>query len=410
MCRVVIVHDRRDTAHAVQLAADLSLRGFTVAVAELGTEAATPRSGNGAAIVVLIPAGRRTTRAWESAAKSLKTTSKGGRMIVVAPGDVDLPSWMHGGTVRAIIRRDAVSYERTFEQLLIELVAPLPHGVQLRARPSYLTAPTGLGFWSDDLFVLDDARNALVRVGTNRTALVYHGLSDPHHLALDRDSKALIANRGDDEVLVATLGGSGIRGVRTLTKVRGRRLSKPTGVAFGDGLAAVCDTDAHRVLVTTDDVWRAVEPNRADWQELKGPSLRYPCAVHIGFGFIFAASTLSDEVHCWTMDRVYVGEVGASEGSRPRCPTGLATVRVKSGTYLLIVEADGGCLRVVPFQPGGRTFAAARHLQVDLGSKHANLLAVATNRVGTVAITDRRLRAVWLLDLDEYMEANRDAP
>jgi hypothetical protein len=34
------------------------------------------------------------------------------------------------------------------------------------------------------------------------------------------------------------------------------------------------------------------------------------------------------------------------------------------------------------------------------------LMAVATNRVGSIAITDRRLRAIWLIDLEEYLGAH----
>lgn len=402
---------------AEELAVDLSRRGFQARQAE-----PTPSSGRAeregsqdsraVTLVVFLPHLSRTAHDYDIALKHLGTLLEAELpTILLCDADDTIPTWAQTHDVSIVRTATSGMSDQVFEEVFRTLVGPLPPYADVVARPSVMRSPVGVGWWLHDLFVSDDHYGHVARIDGPELNVVLPGLDDPQQLRVDR-SKLLVANKGADQVVLADIKHGGM-----LTNVRplalgDSELSQPTSVAQGYGRTLIADTDNHRVLFTSVDVWRS-EP--ATWAELPAdPAIRFPCGVHVAAGRLWVADTYNARVLSYDLDgRTPVDVPGELLQAEPgSTPHPVAVVTDVSGSVVMVADESHKQVHFVRIDMlrEGRSATPAYSALTPLAARAAPAEGPAVklgtpggmsvNRDNQLALVDREHACVWILDLD----------
>lgn len=404
MLAVHLTHVTSDTDIASRLVADLTRRGFQVRSNELGTVSryAYRVKDETRVAICVFPHAAPTAVHYDQALAELRDLLEQNLLPIVLIRDTDgLPGWAMEGRLN-LIRTTSSGYDTAFEALFRVLIGPLPPSADVVSRPSVLESPVGVAGWLQDLWVSDDSFGHIVRIDGPRTTVPVPGLDDPQQLHLDR-TKLLVANKGADQILCADVKqGGAVTNIRSLIDSKTGALSRPNAVHQAAGHTAVTDTDNHRVLLTRDDAWR--DPVR--WDAIPVDSgLRFPCGVHIGSRYIWVADTYNHRLlaarreNPTALSRVELDDsiypVAVIEDVRGR----FVMISDEHGKRVLFyrLEADAdGCPRLVPQISFGAAATPSGGKAVPIGTPGG----MSVNRDNRLAVADRQLACVWLLQLD----------
>lgn len=396
----MIVRGRHERAVARGLALDLQLRGFAVGEAEPNVEASLDPAliGTDVVSVVLVPYEPTDPRKGDRSLDHLDQVSRRGRAPIVI-GDVNDRRINHlAARVHGIIRfgEGYADHDTVFEQLFKTLVGPFPRWLDVRVRPSLISAPTGLSWWSDELLVADEHYGQVVLVSAGATKVVVDGLSEPHHVHVDKSS-LLVANRGDHSLIIACLEAGSAKDIRAVGGLR-----HPSGVHQSHGVTAIADTDNHRVVLTDRDP-TAAAASRWRPASVRG-GLRYPGAVDGNGLWIWVADTFHHRLvvldHAGRQVRDFNGY--GLEPGRFAYPVGLASWRRR----LFVADAEPQRIQAFGVDPGDRHLQPSLYELGDGRLGHpwiGSPFALAVNRHGRLAVSDRLRRCVWLIDLPEAL-------
>lgn len=402
---VLLVRGRLERSIARRLASDLRRRGFSVSEGEPCVERTLDPNllWPDTVSVVVVP---KNANAPRSLAHVERVVRMGLPAIVLADVDDRRPGHL-GVEARDIIRygEGADDHDRTFEGIFRSLLGPFPGWLDVRVAPSLVSAPTGVSWWSDDLFVADEDYGQVVRLGADpgEHGVVVSGLSQPHHIHLDRN-KLLIANRGAHRLVVALVEDGSLKDITNLAG-GAKDFTHPNGVHQGHGVTVVADTDNHAVHFTRDDptLRKTVKPT---WRTLKiDGGLRYPCGVHVHDSGIWIADTFNNRVVVVGLDgkeaKSFYGR-GWASGFFAQ-PVGIAI----DHNRLFVVDAEPRRVQVFGMTIDSEDAGPQLHGLGDrLGEPWiANPFGISVNQHGQMAISDRLRRCVWLIKLDQALAA-----
>lgn len=420
MPAALIVHDPSEFDRADPLARDLRRRGYVVHQTEYMTGVrlqVAPRSTDRDSLVAILitPHASRSNGANSLARSHLEFLLDAGlRVVVIAPlaEEFDQP---HLERIHGIVRSDAPgkNYDTVFADLFRYLVgAYCPSWLDVECRPSQVQAPTGVGWWSDDLIVADERYEHVVRTSPDSTSVLVPGLREPHHIAIDR-RKLLVANKGANEILLADIVGELASNIRSISSINGQQLSHPTAVHQSHHVTVIADTDHHRVLATRDDVWEAEQPS---WYELRPNSpFFFPCGLFIDDHAIWVADTFNHRIIVFDHDGRQLGEFGSygsgdAEFSYP--------VNIVSWQGYILV-ADEAAERIQIFRrlqapvENGHTYTelALALVEPNFGRPWLGTpFGLSINRERQLAIGDRERRCIWRIDLQTALQELESAP
>ncbi len=403
---VLLVVSDADRRLARQLRIDLRRRGFVANLGEPGSRATTDATSLGTALrsIVFVPHNPSNPGFGVRALRHVDQVA--GRAPVIVLADIaDERIDNLSSQPEAIVRYGGggLDYDGVFEQILGLLLGPLPTWLDLRAAPSLLVAPTGVAWWADDLLVADEHSGQVVRIGAADTRMVVAGLREPHHLHLDRH-KLLVTDKGGQRVLVGTLEGGSVHDVRSVMGTGG--LLHPNGVHQAEGILAIADTDHHRVVFTTDDLWASHKRPVFDEVEASG-GFRYPCGVLVDRDFIWIADTFHHRLvaadHAGLELTEFAG-YGWSAG-RFAYPTSLA----RWSSFLFVADAEARRVQTFRVEHDDTLNLATQDglgvAEGELGRPWiAHPFGLAVNHNGRLAVADRLRRCVWLVDLPTLAE------
>ena len=381
-----LARSRGDVAFAEQLRVDLAVRHRSVELTAFTTAGVLERPES--ATVAVVPQQDTddygTFLIWMDA-----VLSAGAAPVLILPERIDLPARVHRGAA-GIVFRNSTSYDQLFEDLFRMLAGVFPSWLDVRVRPSLIQNPTGVAWSSDDLHVADDRFEHVIRISPNDSTVVVPGLDNPHHLSLDERHLA-IANMSAGEVLECDIVDNMATNFQTIRSADGLDLVRPHDVRLTAHLSVIADTGNSRVLFRPrGEDWRAVELERP---------LAYPGAVCLDdTGFWIADTGNHRVVKCDSEGRQLLsygsrGD-GADEFDRP--------VGICRWRDLLFIADEGDerikVLRLSDAPGSGQTELTplVQHLAGDFVGQP---LGLAVSRNNRLAVSDRKLKCVWLLDL-----------
>ncbi len=380
-----------DVAFAEQLRVDLALRQRSVELTGFTTGGVLERVDS--TTIAVVPRQDSddydTFLIWVDAVLSAGTAP-----VLILPEQIDLPARIHSEAA-GVVFRNSLSYDQVFENLFRTLAGAFPSWLDVRVRPSLIQSPTGVAWWSDDLHVADDRFEHAVRISPNDSTVVVPGLDYPHHISLNQRHLA-IANKSAGEVLECDIVDNMATNIQTIHSVDGLGLLRPHDVRLTTRMSVIADTGNSRVLF---------RPNGGDWRavELERP-LAYPGAVCLDDTGFWIADTYNHRVIKCDAEGSQLLSYG-SRGSGPDefdLPVGICRWR-----DFLFVANEGDervkVLRVSDRDGSGRTelVPGAQHLAGDFIGQPLGLNVSRNNRL---AVSDRKQKCIWLVDLVRLAE------
>jgi hypothetical protein len=381
-----------DAGLAGQLRIDLERRGWSVFLTLFGSAPKIDPRAQGSATIGWLPA--RPDQHGTLLEQIAELGNRSAQTLILVPGDSPLPEELPLADNTSLVVLDAFDYDRTFEDVFRALYAPWPSWLDVRVRPSQLSRPTGVGWWTEDVVVADERFEHVVRIGPDTSAVLIPGLSEPHHVTADR-RQLLVANKEGNEIVIATVVDDMASDVRCIREPSGG-LAHPHAARQAYYYAAIADTDHHRILLGEGQLHRSDD---IAWTEIDG--FRGPCDVRIANGLVFVADTFAHRVCAYNFDGTRLGETGQYGADRGHLayPVGLATWR----QYLFVAEEETKRLQVFEISQK----ATVVHFR-SLGFLGQPLIrspfGMDVNRENRLAVVDRDQRCVWLLDIEQAME------
>lgn len=299
----------------------------------------------------------------------------------------------------SIIHVNVFDEDQTFAEMFRALHAPWPSWLDLRVRPSLLQRPVGVGWWTDDLIVSCERYEHVVRIGVDSTSVLLPGLSEPHHVTSDR-RQLLVANKGADEIIIATLADDMATDISPIRTINGDRLAHPHAARQSNYRVAIADTDNNRVLLSTGQLHSSTE----DWYAVT-PTKPFtgPCDVQIAGSHILVCDTFNHRIVVFDIHGVEIGEFGQYGEADGEFKYPIAVYSWQN--YVLVAEEEGKRLQVlqVTYANGG----VQAQTVVSALASHAirSPYGLSVNRANRLAVVDRDRICVWLVDLEE---ASRD--
>jgi hypothetical protein len=381
-----LARSRGDVAFAEQLRVDLAVRHRSVELTGFTTGGALecPQSATVAVVPQQDTDDHGIFLIWMDA-----VLSAGAAPVLIVPEGIDLPVRIHAEAA-GIVFRNSTSYDQLFENLFRMLAGPFPSWLDVRVRPSLIQNPTGVAWWSDDLHVADDRFEHAVRISPNDSTVVVPGLDNPHHISLDQRHLA-IANMSAGEVLECDIVDNMATNFQTIRSADGLDLVRPHDVRLTAHLSVIADTGNSRVLFRPrGEDWRAVELERP---------LAYPGAVCLDdTGFWIADTGNHRVVKFDSGGRQLLSYGGRSDGAAEfDLPVGICRWR----DFLFVADEGAERIKVLQVsdaQGSGRTELTplVQHLAGDFIGQP---LGLAVSRNNRLAVSDRKLKCVWLVDL-----------
>lgn len=303
------------------------------------------------------------------------------------------------GRVKSVVRheRGDASVDRVFGELVSAVIGPLPTWLKCHVSPSLVAAPTGVSWWTDDLYIADERYGHLVVSGVDGARPVLPGLDDPLHIHLDRNN-LLVANRSASQILLTEIHGGVPSKISTISRAAGRPLAHPNGVHQSHGVSMIADTDNHRALVSEVDPFGDVRPR---WRELRGAGrFKFPCGVFADGSHRWVADTFHHRVVAFAPD----GSCVAAEGSYGWEPGQFAYPVGLARWHEFLFVADEEATRVQTFTVEDRETGDLALLPLEGGDRLGapwltRPFGLSVNAHGTLAVADRTRRCVWTLDL-----------
>lgn len=388
--------DAVDAPIGERLQQDLSTRGWGVSLAGFGSALLVGNNLGVDHIVCWIPT--EATRQL-SAYESLRALdSEETALVLAVPNDSATPEWLMARNSVQIIHQNRIDYDRSFEDLLRSLLMPWASWLDVRVRPSVMQQPTGVDWWSEDLIVADERYEHIVRVGPDSSGVLLPGLSEPHHVFIDR-RRILVANKAANEILISELADDMATNIWSLRECEpGVQLAHPHAAVQSHDCVAIADTDNHRLFLGRG---RFVESAATKWKTIEdADQLQTPCSVFIDGDTIWVASTFSHRVVAFSHDGDLLGSFGGygDEPGQFRYPVALCTWR----DYLFVADEENKRIQVFqkrPFDQGPPPSIETRFG----GPWVRSPFGLGINRSNRLAVTDRDRRCVWLIDLEEAL-------
>lgn len=311
--------------------------------------------------------------------------------VLVIPDDTELPSWLYEQGVRSIVSAGSVTYDRLFEDIFRGLVGPLPSWLDVRVRPTQMLRPTGVSWWTEDVYVADERFEHVVRIGTVDSQVVLPGLFEPHHIHLDR-RLLCVANKSANEILLAQIVDDMAVDVRSLVECGPTQLKMPHDVCCHRFMLAVADTDNHRVLLAHGNNFE-----RAEWKPAEPLSpLQAPCGLHVDQQVIWVADTFNHRLIAFDHGGRQIAEFGSygDELDQFRFPVGVYSWY----GYLFVADEESERLKVYRKTDGGELLLEV--LSLKFGAPWVQQpFGLSVNRENRLAIGDRKQKCVWIIDL-----------
>lgn len=382
----------RDVAFAEQLRVDLAVRHRSVDLTGFTTGGGVLERPESATVAV-VP--QQDTDDYSNFLIWMEAVqSAGAAPVLILPEGIDLPTRIHAKAA-GIIFRNSTSYDQLFEHLFRMLTGPFPSWLDVRVRPSLIQSPTGVAWWSDDLHVADNRFEHAVRISPSDSTVVVPGLDNPHHISLDQRHLA-IANMSAGEVLECDIVDNMATNFQTIRSVDGLDLVRPHDVRRTADLSVIADTGNSRVLFRPrGEDWRAVELERP---------LAYPGAVCLDdTGFWIADTGNHRVVKCDSEGRELLCYGGRGDRAAEfDTPVGICRWR----DFLFV--ADEGAERVKVLQVSDAPESGHAELTPRVphlaGDFIGQPLALDVSRNNRLAVSDRKLKCVWLVDLLRFTE------
>lgn len=381
-----------DAVVSGQLRVDLERRGWSVFLTLFGS---APKIGTGSpdsTFIGWLP--HRVDRHSDLIGQLAIVGAEAQQTLILVPGEVTLPGQIPLPPNATLLVVDAFDYDRTFEDIFRALHAPWPTWLDVRVRPSQLTRPTGVGWWSEDLVVADERFEHVVRIGPDNSTVLLPGLSEPQHVDVDR-RQLLVANKGGDEIVVASLVDDMASEVGCVRNIEGE-FAHPHAARQAQYHVAIADTDHHRVLLGAGQLHRSED---IAWTVIGG--LSGPCDISLSQGLLLVADTFSHRVLAYDLDGSALGVVG-QYGVRMgdfSYPVGVTTWR----DYVFVSDEEGKRLQVLQMQRG-RNVVDFTPIGMLARSVIRSPFGLDVNRENRLAVSDRDRRCVWLVDIEPALK------
>lgn len=401
MSHVLIVRDPIHAGVSERLRMDLVSREWSVSCQGPAVRLSQVPAGH--AVVVLIPVEAHSRARIVS--RIVEAQRAGRKILLLDYGpDSELPERVYRAGVDAHLSAIALSYDRLFEEVYEALLGPFPAWLSLRVRPSVMARPTGVAWWTEDLFVADEGNQHVARIGPVDANIVVPGLSDPHHVHIDRQT-LIVANRSADEVLIASMENNTVREMEVLVRAHGS-LRRPHALAHAHYVSALADTDNHRVMIGRGDLqhvqsssyWKTITP--------KVGSFSGPCGVHVDAKRIWVADTFNHRLLAFNHDGVETLRLGAYGRAAGEFgyPVGIVTWR----DQLFVADEESERLQMFVLRQSEEGGLSAELVTGNVAASWMGQpFGLAINRENRIAVADRRHKCVWLIDVS-HQEFSRD--
>jgi hypothetical protein len=313
-------------------------------------------------------------------------------IVMMVPTKYKLPIHFYGKGIGAVIIKDKVHYDRVFEELFRWLAGPLPTWLDLRMRPSQIHRPTGVTWWTEDIFVADEKYEHVVRINTSESAVVVPGLSEPHHIHLDR-RRLSIANKAADELLECDLSDDMASDVHPLSSIASLALARPHDVKCAHYTYAIADTDNHRVAYATG----ANDLRTADFKILN-PQVPFsaPCGTFVDANSIWVADTFNHRLVEFDHDGIELQTLG-SFGTGPyrfKYPVAIEGWN----EYFFVADEQNESLQVY-LRPDSEADPALKYVGQLAPGFIQQPFGLSVNRENRLAVGDRKQKCIWVVDL-----------
>jgi hypothetical protein len=394
-----LVYHPHDHERAIRIAQALERRDFRVERV-LSSNATTARPAWYASFDVIVLFAQRDERA--SPTSWLPEGTRLENIALVVPKHLFAnDSWTSSLQGCRFIVDDG-RFDRLLLDVLFASMPPLPSWLDCRINAD-VTEPTGVAWWNSDLLVCDTARGAVLRLGLDgSTGFLLPGLSEPHHLHLDR-RLLYVANTGDNRILSAEYRpNEGLASIRDASpaEVSGLTLNRPHGVAVSDRILAIADTNNHRILVGSlnggDVTWSQPSDSHVD-------AFNYPCGVTLVGSALWVTNS-------------YIGAVDYFDLAAPK----LGWARFQPGDEILVdpnaVAHWNGYMFIADEVRQSLVMARwTNDRQQGLFDFHdvarhwiSSPFGLSVNVKGRLAIADRLRGVMWILDIPRYLSADED--
>jgi len=394
MAGVQLFRGREDVKFAESLRVDLALRQWSVDLAAFNVGEHAPLDTNLEQVAVaVVPHGDGVEyQVFMTWIESM--LSRGRAPVLLVPEGTELPARVQS-SAGGIVFLDTLNYDLMFDDLYRKLTGTFPAWLDVRVRPSLVQSPTGVAWWADDLFVADDRFDHVVRMSPNDSTVVVPGLYEPHHVYLDR-RHLVIANKSANEILECDIVDNMAARIETLHHVDGLDLARPHDLQIDGRMSVIADTDNARVVFRSGKSapWETAQPDQP---------FSFPCGVCLDeTGFWVADSYNHRLLKFDRQGRQLLAYGSHGEGpSEFSFPVGIRRWR----DLLFVADESNERLKVLEVIEGadGRTELLPRHGQLG-GSRLGQPFGLSVNRNNRLAVTDRKQKCVWLIDLVQFVQ------
>lgn len=400
MPNVTIVHDgHKDSLESLRT--DLMSRGWIVRMDGFASsffdDGYNSAGVSSAPLIAMMPEDK--DKASPCLQKLDRFLASGIDVILVVPDKFELPPEYYSSGLRHVVHERGLGYDRLFEEIYRALLGPLPAWLDLRMRPSQIHRPTGVAWWTEDVYVADEEYEHVVRIGLQNSNVVLPGLTEPHHIHLDRRLLS-VANKSADQVLMCDIDDGMATNIRSYTEINGMPLRRPHDMKCAQYIMALADTDNQRVVISD-----ASNMEKARWRELS-PMLpfRAPCGVFISPSDIWVADTFNHRFVRFDHGGNELQVFGSYGDGDYQFQFPVAIQRWKN--YVFVSDEENERLQVfrcdvqeqnpklLTFGYLGRLAPGVIQQPFGLSVNHENRLAVA----------DRKQKCIWVVDLGPALQ------
>jgi hypothetical protein len=389
---IQLARGREDVAFAEQLRVDLALRQRSVRLTAFSTGGA--RDQPDSVTLAVVPDER--TADYDAFLIWVEHAMAGGiAPVLILPQQNDLPARIHSRAA-GIVFSKSLSYDEVFEELFRNLVGTFPPWLDVRVRPSLVQNPTGVTWWSDDLIAADGRFEHAVRISPNDSTVVIPGLDHPQHISVAH-RRLSIANRSADEILTCGIVDNMATDIQAVPSVDGLELRRPHDMRLTETVSVIADTGNSRVLFRSNgQPWRTVE--------LESP-LQYPGAVCVdSTGFWIADTAHHRIVKCATDGRELLSFGGhGDEAGRFARPVGILRWR----DLLFVAEESNDRLQVLDVRETAAGTELIPRVERLAPGFIGQPLGLSVNSNHRLAVSDRKQKCIWLIDLLQWSAASR---
>lgn len=397
MPRIVIFSEASDSLLAESLRSDLVAREWAVRIDGFASNFLNTGFGpsDDYPALAILPREERTRDVCIEKVDLL--LASGMSVLLLVPESFSAPLHLYNRGLRGVISTVGMVYDRIFEEVFKFSSATMPSWIDVRIRPSQIYRPTGVSWWTEDVYVADERYEHVVRIGPTESSVVVPGLCEPHHINLDRRSLT-IANKAADEIIYCSIADDMATDVQALTSVNSLPLKRPHDAKCAHFAMAVADTDNHRVIFSphTNSIrmakWQVLEPSEP---------FRAPCGVFVDRKIIWVADTFNHRIVAFD----HVGGQIFSAGSfgdgdlKFKYPVAIQIWN----DFVFIADEQNECLHVYrqELNPSAAPLLYLGKLAEGIIKQPFGL---SVNRENRLAVGDRKQKCVWLVDLRSAMK------